>query len=176
MKTRRTLILCLVLAATLCVGVGYAAFSSRMAINGEAVLPGVQVSEVVFTDAVKDGGNDNITVTASGQDTSALTVIVSGFQFEEEYAIVKATIENPHPFAVTLSTPAVKFVEEAGTQVDASEYFDVVIEGTAPTSIDAAEDAETPATAEISFRVTARKITPTAKTQNFVVSFLASAA
>ena len=176
MKKRRTLIIALLLIAALALGIGYAAFSSRMAINGEAILPGVQVSEVVFTDAEKtDSNNNNITVSVSGQNSNSLTVNVSGFQHVGDTVTVTAEIENPHPFEVTLTTPAIKFVETAGTQVDVSDYFDVEMVGTPPTSISAAADASTPATTEMVFKVTATDITASAKTQNFVISFLAEA-
>lgn len=176
MKKTRTLIISLLLVASLALGIGYAAFSSRMAINGEAILPGVQVSEVVFVDASKTGGDDHITASVSGQNSNSLTVNVSGFQHVGDNITVTAQIKNPHPFAVTLTTPAIKFVETAGTQVDASDYFTVEIVGTAPTSIAAAADASTPATTNLVFKVTARDITASAKTQNFVISFLAEAA
>ena len=175
MKKRRTLIIALLLIAALALGIGYAAFSSRMAINGEAILPGVQVSEVVFTNATKTGGNDHITVSVSGQNSNSLTVNVSGFQHVDENVTVTAVIENPHPFEVTLTTPAIKFVETAGTQVDQSDYFKVEMVGTPPTSISAATDADTPATTTMVFKVTAKDITASAKTQNFVISFLAEA-
>lgn len=174
MKKRRTLILGLLLLVTLCVGIGYAAFSSRMAINGEAILPGVQVSEVVFVDAEKTGGDVHITASVSGQNSNSLTVNVSGFQFVGDTATITATIENPHPFDVTLTTPVVKFVETAGTQVDASDYFTVVVDSS-PSSIAAATDENTPTTTTIVFTVTAKDITASAKTQNFVISFLAEA-
>lgn len=174
MKNRRTLIISLLLIAALCVGIGYAGFSSRMAVNGEAILPGVQESEVVFVDATKTAGNDNITMTVKGQDSNSLTVNVTGFQFVGESITVEATIENPHAFDVAISTPVVKFVEKAGTQVDTSDYFDVEVID-APTTIGPATDADTPATETLTFKVTATDITSTATTQNFVISFIASA-
>lgn len=174
MKKRRTLIIALLFIATLCLGIGYAAFSSRMAINGEAILPGVQVSEVVFTDAEKTGGDDHITVSVSGQNSNSLTVNVSGFQHVDDTVTVTATISNPHPFEVTLTDPAIKFVEQAGTQVDTSDYFTVEIVNKSNT-IAAAADAATPSTTTLVFKVTAKDITASAKTQNFVISFLAEA-
>ena len=176
MKKRRTLIIALLLIAALTLGIGYAAFSSRMAINGEAILPGVQVSEVVFVDATKTAGDDHVTAQVSGQNSNSLTVNVSGFQHVDDTITVTATIKNPHPFEVTLTTPAIKFVETAGTQVDVSDYFDVEIVGSAPTSIAAAANESTPATTNLVFKVTAKDITASAKTQNFVISFLAEAA
>lgn len=175
MKKSRTLIIALLLVATLCVGIGYAGFSSRMAINGEAILPGVQESEVVFTDAEKTAGEDYVTLTVRGQDSNSLTVNVSGFKFVGDSITVVATIENPHAFEVTIGTPVVKFIEQAGTQVDTSDYFTVEVDD-APTSIGAATDAETPATETLTFTVTATDITASATTQNFVISFIASAA
>lgn len=175
MKNRRTLIISLLLVAALCVGIGYAGFSSRMAINGEAILPGVQESQVVFVDAEKTGGTDYVTISTKGQDSNSLTVAVNGFTFVGDTATVVATIENPHAFEVQIGTPVVKFVQEAGTQVDSSDYFTVTVDD-APTSIGAATDASTPATETLTFTVTAKDITASATTQNFIISFIASAA
>ena len=116
-----------------------------------------------------------MTITVRGQDSNSLTVNVTGFKFIGDNVTVVATIENPHAFEVSIGTPVVKFIEEAGTQVDTSDYFTVTIDN-APTSIAAAADASTPATETITFTVTAKDITASATTQNFIVSFIASAA
>ena len=174
MKKRRTLIISLLLVAALCVGIGYAGFSSRMVINGEAILPGVQESGVVFVDAEKTAGTDKVSINVSGQDSNSLTVNVSGFEFVGDYATVVATIENPHAFEVTITEPAVKFFAADGAEIQASPYFTVEILD-APAKIAEAVDANTPATATLTFKVTATDITSTANTQNFTVSFVASA-
>ena len=127
MKKRRTLIISLLLVAALCVGIGYAGFSSRMVINGEAILPGVQESGVVFVDAEKTAGTDKVSINVSGQDSNSLTVNVSGFEFVGDNATIVATIENPHAFEVTITEPAVKFFAADGAEIQASPYFTVEI-------------------------------------------------
>lgn len=176
MKKSRTIIIAVLLVATLCVGIGYAAFTSRMAISGEAILQGVSESKVVFTDAAKTAGDENVTISYEGANSKTLSLDVIGFNAAGQSATITATISNPHPFEVTLTTPAIKFVETAGTQVDTSDYFKVELVGDAPTSV-AAATGGTPATTTLTFKVTSlvSDLHPDAKTVNFLISFMAEA-
>ena len=176
MKKSRTLIIALLLVATLCVGIGYAAFSTRMAVNGSALLAGVDESKVVFTGAVLDDESTHgvsLTVTGTGE---VLSVSVKGFDAVGEVAIVEATIENPHAFEVALTTPAIRFVEQAGSQVETNDYFDVQIVGTAPTSVPAAADGAN-GTTTLTFKVTSKvaELHADNTTVNFIISFMAQA-
>ena len=179
MKKSRTLIIALLLVATLCVGIGYAAFSSNLKINGEALLPGVTESQVVFTAAAKTAGDDNVTVNIPAipqEGTKSLDVDVMGFTAAGQSATITATISNPHPFEVALTTPEILFTQAGQASSTTNEYFKVEIVGDAPTSIAAAADG-VDGTATLVFKVTSKVIGvhADATTVNFTINLFAQA-
>ena len=117
MKRRRTLIVSLLLVAALCMGIGYAAFTSEMEVTGTASMAEIE-NQVVFTAAVAATGDDSDGATldtdsTSGLNTKALTLVATGFKDVGDKAVVTVTISNPHDFDVVISNFALATTTDA---------------------------------------------------------------
>ena len=169
MKKRRTLIIALLLVAALALGIGYAAFSSEMLVNGEADL-NATASEVKFTRAATTTGTtQGITVNPSGLDTKSLTLDVDGFIKKDEKAVIEIDITNPHDFPVTISD----FTDVTGVDRENAagvKYFTITSSGLANDDTIAAGQTKT-------FMVTVVCNATSASTinENFTISFKANA-
>ena len=169
MKKRRTLIITCLLIAALALGIGYAGFTSDLSVSGEAVIGATDVSQVVISNiTLADSSTAEITVTPDGLNTKAATVDVTGFKEPNEYAVIDVTVSNPHPFAVSLSAPALTITNNDLT--GGGSYF--AIEIVDPTSIPTTIAADGSVTFQV--RVQANVITADAHTTNFRIDFSAS--
>lgn len=175
MKKRRTLIISILLIAAICLGIGYAGFTSDMLVNSEAIL-GPKQSEVHFSDAVKkDTTSPGIEVTVVGiKDAQgnllkarSFDLTVSNFSGANETAEVDVTIENPHDFEVRiekLTIEADKKTNQAGVQ-----YF-TVTETLGNNTTIAAGQSKT-----FTIKVVCNASSPDKITENFEVKFAAVA-
>ncbi len=169
MKKRRTLIITLMLVAALALGIGYAAFSSEMIINGEADL-NATASQVVFSAADETAETSaNVEVTVGGLDTKSLSLDVTGFQNAGDKAVVQAKIKNPHDFPVTISDfTDVDGVEEKNAA--GNYYFTITCVGMADGDVIAAGTEKT-----IVITIVCNATSASTVTENFTIGFRANA-
>ena len=173
MKKRRTLIVGLLLVAALALGIGYAGFTSDLSVNGEAIINGVSESQVLITsiELVTDQSTAGIQAVADcgTNGTKAATVDVTGFDAENEYAVIRVTVTNPHQFAVNMTDPVL--TPGATNKVNGEDYYfsyDIIDEDNIPDSI----AKEGPWTFDV--KITCLNVTPDSYTSNFSIAFTAS--
>ncbi len=122
MKRRRSLVIALLLVASLALGIGYAAFTVNMEIGGNisvgAPAPAVTFSAVA-EQVVKGGitsGNNYGKDAIGGQ---SIDLNVGGFRNAGDKVVVTYTVKNDHDFPVSVSAPAVNFTN-TGSNYDAN--------------------------------------------------------
>ena len=92
MKKRRTLIIALLLVAALCLGLGYAAMTKVITVNGDGILNADNSNlKVVFTGASFDGDSKG-TVTFS--DNAANFDLSTGMAAPNDTAVMRFPIQN----------------------------------------------------------------------------------
>ena len=112
MTRRRSLVLALLLVASLALGIGYAAFTVNMEIGGNisvgAPAPAVTfsaVAEQVVQGGITSGNN-------YGKDAlhgQSIDLNVGGFRNAGDQVVVTYTVKNDHDFPVTVTNPVVKY-------------------------------------------------------------------
>ena len=109
MKRRSTLIVTLLLIATLALGVGYAALSRDLVIEGVAKNTPAALN-VVFTDnTVKDGTNQSIkdaTILGTPGDFT-IGFTAANLSNVNDFVTVTFTIQNKNEYAVKLDDPII---------------------------------------------------------------------
>ena len=128
MKRRRTLIISLLLIASLALGIGYAALSSELLISGGGSLTAKQTDLVVVFTAAQS--SDSTLGTANADNTRNATFTVSGLHEKDQTVTFTYTVTNQSKgLDVYLNTPTVSTMivtkGTAKTPVTASDYFDV---------------------------------------------------
>ena len=133
MKRRRSLVIALLLVASLALGIGYAAFTVNMEIGGNisvgAPAPAVTfsaVSEQVVKGGITSGNNYGKDATG-GQ---SIDLNVGGFRNAGDQVVVTYTVKNDHDFPVSVNTPEVKYTNtdanyNANISIVASEFSDL---------------------------------------------------
>ena len=178
MKKRRTLIISLLLVAALAIGIGYAGFTSELIIKGDAVINGTTNSAVVIKDVDLTGQSDeNIKLEASGEGTKTVQADVTGFDSTTDSALITVTIENPHEFPVTLSTPLITTTNNNITGGGTYLNIELVNAASIPATIPAATYVEgtlTPATVTFQYRISVETVTPDAHTVSYTITASAS--
>ena len=117
MKTKRTAVVAFLLCAIMAIGIGFAAISRNLEINGNANLginePGFSVSFVEKTDGVagcetNDGGVSKITIDSS--DSSIATFTVNGLKAEGDEVTGTFVIKNSSEsnYDAVLGTPSLR--------------------------------------------------------------------
>ena len=108
MKKRRTLIISLLLVAALCLGIGYAAVTDTLTINGSASLDGSELVEefdgdVYFSAYPEASGKLTESTLSADKDTA--TFAVEGLNQIGETVVLNYTIKNEYknPVWVSLS-------------------------------------------------------------------------
>lgn len=109
MKKRRSTIIAFLLVAALCLGIGYAALTDVLDIQGtaEVNLAGVEsdFDANVYFSAVSSGTGYTASINADNNDKGSFTV--NGLTEKDQEITVTFTIKNDHDLPVTV-TPAVK--------------------------------------------------------------------
>ena len=164
MKRKSTLIITLLLIATLALGVGYAALSRDLVIEGVAKNSPTPLN-VVFTDiSVKDAKTDAIkNATAENLGTPGDFTIgftATNLSKVNDYVTVTFEITNKNEYAVTLGTPT----------VSATNAFDVTTEWDGVTEL--AANAKT----KLNVTVKLTKATAESLTEQFDVTINATSA
>ena len=117
MKKRRSTIIAFLLVAALCLGIGYAALTDVLDIQGtaEVNLAGVEsdFDAHVYFSAFSTGEGYTASINGNNNDKASFTV--NGLKTEGQEITVTFTIKNDHDLPVTV-TPAV--LQETNT-----EYF-----------------------------------------------------
>lgn len=173
MKKRRTLIIALLLIASLALGIGYAAFTSTMSINGEVQMGGI-ASQVNFSKAeVNDAESTASVVTTEilGVGTKTLEINMSGFVHAGHKVVIDVVVTNPHDFDVTLINGN---ITQDGAQNPAGvECFkiEVVDDALAANPVVSKNNG----TVEFQIVVTCMATSPVDLTENFTISFDAHA-
>ena len=122
MKNRKHVVVAFLLVAAMLLGVGYAALSDTLYVNGTLSVSAEDVQdtfekEVYFKDAAKDSSStgtgataDTITIEADtdGDVNDAVTFTVNSLKVVGEKAIFTFKIQNDNDFAVT-ATPSANF-------------------------------------------------------------------
>ena len=175
MKRRRSLVIALLLVASLALGIGYAAFTVNMEIGGNisvgAPAPAVTfsaVSEQVVKGGITSGNN-------YGKDAlhgQSIDLNVGGFRNAGDQVVVTYTVKNDHDFPVTVTTPVAKFTN-TGSNYDAN----ISIVPSAFTGLDSnGYIAANGGTATFTVTITLDKsfATEASITQNFRVEFTAT--
>ena len=109
MKKRRTLIVAFVLIAALCLGIGYAGFTSTLLVNGEAILGSTETSKVVISNIEIDTAKANTAgikiddPAPTGLNTNTAGFTAKGFSKIGDIVYINVTISNPHEFDVKLT-------------------------------------------------------------------------
>ena len=167
MKKRRTLIIALLLIASLALGIGYAGFSVNMIVNGDAKMNATE-SKVVFSDAVlNEGATSTVEITVGGKNTNALSLKLSGFKAVGDTATVTVTVSNPHDFPVNVKLA--NFTSDDKTNAEGVEYLEVTH------TFPASQTIDSEGTYTFEFTVTCKATTPDAVTENFELRLLAEA-
>lgn len=112
MKNRKVLYSIFVIAALLCLGVGYAAVSKTLSITGKAVTATTdklqEQIDVYFTgyeDTTLDTYNSRITATSDTNYTSkpkTANFTVTGFEYLGDTAEVTCTVKNDSPWIMSI--------------------------------------------------------------------------
>ena len=177
MKKRRTLIISLLLVAALCLGIGYAAFSSTMTMNGEAQMGGI-ASQVNFKSATVNAASTATAVntTVSGEGSKSLEIDFDGFIHASHYVLVDIVIENPHDFDVELID--MEWNNDGKQNEHGVAYFDFSSTGDIDIdTINADTTLEIPKNSTKSFqlKVLCQATSPVDVTENFSFTFVANA-
>ena len=124
MKNRRTALLAFLLIAVTVIGVGYAATSAELLINGTAATTASDI-DVYFSAASIDPSSTADAAAASsagtiavGEKRQALTFSVKQLKREGEFVTANYTITNDSSYDVEIYAPA---ITESGDET----YFDV---------------------------------------------------
>jgi hypothetical protein len=130
MKKRKTLIISLLLVAALCLGIGYAAVTDTLTINGSASLNGAKLEEEFDGDVYFDGISGNTDKASQskldGEKVDTATFKVVGLEKINEEVSVTYTIQNDYANSVWVS------LKEA-PQNAANEYIEIthdLVDGT----------------------------------------------
>jgi predicted ribosomally synthesized peptide with SipW-like signal peptide len=171
MKKRRTLIIALLLVAALALGVGYAAFTSVMNINGEVQMGGI-ASQVNFSKAEVNSASTATAVTANfdGVGSKSLEFNLEGFVHANHYVLVDLEIENPHDFDVTLIDYT--FTQDGKKNDDGVQYFTIEVLNDALDNDPVIEKNDKLA---FQVKVTCNATSPVDVTENFEIQFSAHA-
>lgn len=172
MKKRRTLVISLLLVAALCLGIGYAAFTSTMTINGEVQMGGI-ASQVNFSAAEVNATDSTATVVTtniSGVGTKTLEINMSGFVHAGHKVVVDITVSNPHDFDVTLINGEIS--QDGKTNDNGVKYFSIEVLGDI---LDAEPTVVAGGTIDFQLVVTCNATSPVDLTENFQITFDAHA-
>lgn len=125
MKRRRNLLVALLLVCAMGIGVGYAALTTDLTINGTAQLEAIE-GQVYFSKAELSGSVAEIAWNGGeptvGEGTKDLTFSIKGFDAVGEKATVAIEITNPHDFAVKIKGLTVA-PEFDATSINGTKYF-----------------------------------------------------
>ena len=177
MKKRRTLVISLLLIAALALGIGYAAYTYDLNING-VVSVGAPAPKVIFekVEYVESKGNvtsaDNYGELLVGGQSIDLNI--QGLREATEYVTVKYTVKNGHDFPVTVSATAAELTGsvkyEDNIAVTTGAWLDTTGAALANNQIPAGGSA----TFTVTVTLTNSFATDNGVTQNFHVSFTAT--
>lgn len=120
MKSKRIVIASFLMAAVLCIGVGYAAVTNILDIQGTANVNATKMEEefdkdIYFSDAVANTTGDTATVNADNNDKCTFTV--NSLVTEGQTATFTFTIQNDYDHIVTVTPKLASNTNE--------EYFEV---------------------------------------------------
>ena len=175
MKKRRTLIISLLLVAALALGIGYAALSTDLTVNG-SVSNSPHPIDVTFV----SGAIDNTVGLASAREASKVvctegaksaTFDVAGLVHQDDCVVATFVVRNNNKYSVTMNNPSIsetdthKFFTATTTWLDAEGNAT----GTAPT-------LAAGATATFRVTVTMDKNTAETYTGDFVLTVTATSA
>ena len=175
MKRRRSLVIALLLVASLALGIGYAAFTVNMEIGGNisvgAPAPAVTFSAVA-EQVVKGGitsGNNYGKDALHGQ---SIDLNVGGFRNAGDQVVVTYTVKNDHDFPVSISTPVANFTNTGANYGANISIVPSAFEGLDSNGYIAANGG----TATFTVTITLEKsfATEASITQNFRVEFTAT--
>lgn len=172
MKKRRTLIIALLLIAALALGIGYAAFTSTMSINGEVQMGGI-ASQVNFSKAevnTTDTTAHAVVTDISGVGTKTLEVNMSGFVHAGHKVVVDIAVTNPHDFDVKLINGNI--AQDGRENDDGVKYFTINVIGDVLEAEPVIQNGET---LNFQFEVICNATSPVDVTENFTISFDAHA-
>ena len=172
MKKRRTLVISLLLIAALALGIGYAAFTSTMAINGEVQMGGI-ASQVNFSKAevnTNDSTAEVVSTIINGVGTKTLEINMSGFVHSGHAVVIDVEVSNPHDFSVKLING--KITADEKTNESGTKYFDIDVLGDV---LDSEPTIAANGTVSFQTKVTCNATSPVDLTENFSISFDAHA-
>ena len=175
MKKRRTLVISLLLIAALALGIGYAALSTDLTVNG-SVSNSPHPIDVTFKEGSITAGAGLASAEAASKvvctnGAKSATFDVAGLVHQGDKVVATFTVVNNNKYSVTLNTPTI-------TETDAHQFF------TATTTWLDAEGAATTttptlaagATATFQITVTMDKNTAETYTGDFVLTVTATSA
>ena len=134
MKKRRTLVISLLLVAALCLGIGYAAISDVLVVDGTITI-NEQPFRLVYTEYTHGNASSNhVTSEVMGNiaGTTVAKLNVSGFTMVEDKLVGTFTVKNENDVTLYVSEdPIVKCGNESTTlSVDGCDNFDCTVEWT----------------------------------------------
>lgn len=125
MKKRRTVLIAFLLMAVMVIGVGYAATSAELLINGTAATTASDI-DVYFSAAALDNSSTADAKAASsagsiaaGEKRQALTFSVKQLKRQSEFVKANYTITNDSSYDVSIPVPT---ITKSGT---GAGYFDI---------------------------------------------------
>ena len=151
MKKRRTLIIAMLLIAALTIGIGYAAVSGALVIDGK-VVANAQPFNMHFTKFVAGESTSELTNVPAmacpdlenGAIAKSVTLNINGMASVGDTITGTLTIENRNDCDMNVSVESILYGSTAGTVTEnASEYFEVSTNWGTETKTIAPDDEET---------------------------------
>lgn len=138
MKNRRNVVIAFLLLAVLCLGIGFAALTDDLFVDGSFAFKDVDTpftsSEIMFTKAEVTSDSayvttskikTNITVDSNNDtdDLLQITVEEGAFTAKDQTAVIKATIKNNTDYTITVALDST-----TTSPADVSSVFEVTID------------------------------------------------
>lgn len=149
MKSKKILVLLILLAVILFLGIGYALSTTSLEIKGDATVTATDDNFVVkFTDAITNDANNK--ATGSKTDDTHAKITVDGLEKAGDTATVTYTIENASNGLDALVNLTSSIVASENGNADDVNYFEVTTEGiTTDTKVEAGSTATVKVTVKL---------------------------
>ena len=133
MKKRRLVIVAFLICATLIAGIGYAATTETLTINGTATTSATDIN-VYFKSAeiTTQASGGGATPGVAGAGVKSVTLTAAGLKTKDDFLVVTYVIQNDSDYPVTVAAPNISVADTTNFSVvsSCSEAFELGAKGT----------------------------------------------